>query len=265
MPLAQPATLPAQPTAPVLDCEPARLAVLAEMREAAAANAEARKALNPFLRGLEINTRARGGARVASEALFDENGNPVETRHVAVYHLDKAEFVKLMAASFRDLFDLSAVGLRMFFVVCELAQREPNKDEVRLNWRELATGFHFRGNTATPRPFDLSPFRAKQRSPVDGEGMRRVPRMAFYRGIADLIAAQIIAPQPDRKEWYWLNPARMWNGERVSFVRSFLASPEAQDIPEEERPRIRQSQQFEPAARSRKITARGAERRGGVD
>lgn len=187
--------------------------------------------LNPFLDGLRIETRTRStGELLESETVFNADGEAVETRHYLTSYIDRAEFVKVLSRSYCDLFGLGAAGLRMFWYLCETAQRAPGKSEVYLYWREV---IEFKGEARTG----------------DGRGNSTISKSAFYDGLKQLESAGFIA-RSARPHWYWLNPRRLWNGSRVSFVNT-LETDAVQHLDTTARPRV-----VKPEAKTAERSAR---------
>lgn len=194
-------------------------ALRADLATRATEAERARLAGNPFLKGLRVETRrTSAGDLLESEPVYDAAGQPVEVRHTLVRQLDRAQFVKVLARSYRELFDLGAAGLRLFWLVVERAQRAKGAHEVELYWREVVS---FDGDAHSG----------------EGAGDSRIGKTAFYKGLKELEAADFIARNPARPGWYWLNPARLWNGSRVSFVETLDADATAH-LSQAERPAV---------------------------
>lgn len=197
-----------------------------------------RQQQNPFLADLVIETRTRStGELLQSEAVYDEQGETVETRHYLTKHVDRAEFVKVLSRSYRDLFNLRAAGSRVFWYLAEMVQHAPGRDQIYLYWREV---IEFQGETKNG----------------EGRGNAKISKTAFYEGLKQLEAAGFVARQ-SRPHWYWLNPRRLWNGSRVSFVNTLDAS-ELGHLDPARRPKVVKPQ---PKQANKQERTRGARRR----
>ena len=186
-------------------------------------------AQNPFLAELLIETRTRStGELLQSEAVYDDAGQLLETRHYLTKSVDRAEFVKVLSRSYRDLFELGKAGQRMFWYLVEVVQRSPCSDEIYLYWRKV---IEFNGDTRTR----------------NGKGTSRISKAAFYDGIKQLQAAGFIARQ-DRPHFFWLNPRRLWNGSRVSFVETLQAGDIGHLTPDE-KPKVMKPGEKKPRAK----------------
>jgi hypothetical protein len=213
---------------------PTLAAVMDELRQRAEVAERARLDRNPFLRCLSVETRTRTtGELLESEAVYNDAGEQVETRHYLTKQVDRAEFVKLLSRSYRDLFDLGKAGLRMFWYLAEAVQRAPGKSEIYLYWRSVV---EFKGEVKTG----------------EGQGTSRISKSAFYDGLKQLENAGFIARQ-DRPHWFWLNPRRLWNGSRVAFVNT-LTTEDIDHLAETEKPRVVKPEPKKPARAKRNRT-----------
>lgn len=193
-------------------------AVMDELRQRAEVAERARLDRNPFLRCLAVETRTRTtGELLESEAVYNDAGEQVETRHYLTKQVDRAEFVKVLSRSYRDLFDLGKAGLRMFWYLVEAVQRAPGKPEIYLYWRSVV---EFKGEVKSG----------------EGKGTSKISKSAFYDGLKQLENAGFIARQ-DRPHWFWLNPRRLWNGSRIAFINT-LTTSEMEHIADADRPRV---------------------------
>lgn len=148
---------------------------------------------NPFAGVLEIATKRQREALLRSKAeqVSGEDRALLEVNEVR--QVDKAAFVKIFRAALRAAFDLPAAGSRVFFLA--LALLETGADAVDLTWRAEWT-------------------------PAGVDAPLALSRVTLWRGITALVAAGFLAPSttPGR---YWVNPARMFAGDRVRLVREY--------------------------------------------
>jgi hypothetical protein len=213
---------------------PALAAVMDGLRQQAKVAERARLDRNPFLRCLAVETRTRTtGELLESEAVYNDAGEQVETRHYLTKQVDRAEFVKVLSRSYRDLFDLGKAGLRMFWYLVEAIQRAPGKPEIYLYWRSVV---EFKGEVKSG----------------EGKGTSKISKSAFYDGLKQLENAGFIARQ-DRPHWFWLNPRRLWNGSRVAFI-NMLTMAQVEHMADDEKPRVVKPEAKKP--RSRRVRAK---------
>lgn len=166
---------------------------------------------NPFVAALTVEAKPfRAGSASLLEQRVDEDG--LETLEaVSVRYVDKAAFAKVFKSALRLAFDLPAGGARVFFLL--LASLEPGQDEVEMAWRE--TGWMVRGSDV---PMTL-------------------PYSTYYRGLGQLIDAGFLAPSARGTHWFWVNPERVFAGDRVRLVRDYQLGKRGK-VPRDEQPRV---------------------------
>lgn len=181
-----------EPSALLTSLDPAALG----LRPAKEAKPEAtRHASNPFAESLTIQTKSYRAATLDSTTLEAEQGERVALEHQEIHYVDKAEFTKIFRHALRSMFDLPRAGARVFFLL--LTQLRPGVEEVLLPW-------------------------AKNGWTVPGESEPlMLPHATFFRGRSDLVKAGFLAPSVRGAAWFWLNPERLYCGDRVRLVREY--------------------------------------------
>lgn len=152
--------------------------------------------LNPFCfeTELKIETRkknltvSRGTELIerkdASRSYF---ANIVHTQEV-----DKEEFIKLYTSQIKAYFDLTKTAYKVFFIFLRIYQDAIGKDHFYLSCK-------------------------KAMSLAEKIDHFVLSESIFYRGVKELIEKRIIA-KTNEKNWYFINPAIIFNGDRARFV-----------------------------------------------
>ena len=168
--------------------------------------------LNPFCfeTELKIETRkknltvSRGTELIerkdASRSYF---ANIVHTQEV-----DKEEFIKLYTSQIKSYFDLTKTAYKVFFIFLRIYQDAIGKDHFYLSCK-------------------------KAMSLAEKIDHFVLSESIFYRGIKELIEKRIIA-KTNEKNWYFINPAIVFNGDRARFVSEIIKKKEVM----EEQPEI---------------------------
>jgi hypothetical protein len=148
---------------------------------------------NPFLDGLNLTTRRRATHR-AEQEFAEFKGEAMEIS--VVKFVDKEQFVKVLMKGLKQGFTLNRAGQEMFWILMNLiAEEAMGKDEIYIPYMER---FTFKDGTVSP-PLSTT---------------------KFYDGLESLRTAGFIAKHR-RRGWYWINPAMVWNGDRVRFVEEY--------------------------------------------
>jgi len=105
--------------------------------------------------------------------------------------VDATQFVKLFVGGVRALKDLSPAGTRVFEVLYR---------EVQQNRDALSVSLHFDMADQLTNPMSLA---------------------TFKRGLKELVAKGFLAASK-RTNIYWLNPAYIWNGDRLVIGASYI-------------------------------------------
>lgn len=152
---------------------------------------------NPFL--MEASHNTKGGVRkiegrtedrlmVVSEDTGERLGGAGFFKFEEV---DKTQFIKLYVNGVKAITELSSAGTKVFEVLYREVQNNKDNDKVFL-------------------AFDL----------VD-QNLVKIARATFYRGMRELINKNFIA-ETTVVNCYYINPDYIFNGDRLSFVKSYV-------------------------------------------
>jgi hypothetical protein len=141
--------------------------------------------------------------------LINNGTGEVFGTHVTTYKkVDGEQFVKLFTANIALTFDLSGAGIKAFSVLLWAVQNKAlSKDEVDLD--VLALGEFTEAHRGKEPPLKLS-------------------QATFWRGLAELVKAQIIA-KTMRQGRYFINPNFIFNGDRIAFTTIIERSKKNRD------------------------------------
>lgn len=158
---------------------------------------------NPFISDAVANTKTgvkrvsgKGGERmmVIAEGTGEYIG---PAGFYQAEEVDKSKFIKLFVNGVKAFKDLSNAGTRVFELLYNEMQEKINSDKVYLSY-----------------------------SGLDASVMSQA---TFTRGMRELIDKRFIAPMSS-VSWYYVNPDFVWNGDRLSFVKSYrMASSKPKD------------------------------------
>lgn len=157
---------------------------------------------NPFLEGMLIPVKGKqvklSKLGKDDNVLINQDTGEVLGTHVTTYKkVDGEQFVKLFTANIALTFDLSSAGIKAFSVLLWTVQNKAlSKDEVDLDL------------------LVLDEFTEAHRGK---EPPLRLSQATFWRGLAELVKAQIIA-KTLRQGRYFINPNFIFNGDRVAFT-----------------------------------------------
>ena len=171
----------------------------------------ARHASNPFAEGLTIQTKSYRAATLDSTTLEPEQGERKALEHQEIHFVDRAEFTKIFRHALRAMFDLPFAGSRVLVLL--LTQLRPGVEEVWLPWAK--DGW----TTGEGDPLSL-------------------PYSTFFRGRADLVKAGFLAPSARGAAWFWVNPARLYSGDRVRLVREYRVGKRGDASGDAPQPRV---------------------------
>ncbi|EAT4593609.1 hypothetical protein M8D54_005111 [Salmonella enterica] len=161
--------------------------------------------LNPFCfeTELKIETRKKNLTVSRGTELIERKdtsksyfANIVHTQEV-----DKEEFIKLYTSQIKAYFDLTKTAYKVFFIFLRIYQDAIGKDHFYLSCK-------------------------KAMSLAEKIDHFVLSESIFYRGIKELIEKRIIA-KTNEKNWYFINPAIVFNGDRARFVSEIIKKKEA--------------------------------------
>lgn len=173
---------------------------------------------NPFVEDMVVPIR---GQKVQlsklgkdDNVLVNQTTGEVQGTHITTYkRVDAEQFVKLFTANIALTFDLRAAGIKAFNVLVWILQNKSiSKDLVPLD------------------KFALDEFLTAH---DDRSPKIKLSQPTFWRGLAELEAAQIIAKHL-RQGWYFINPNFVFNGDRIAFttvIESNKRKEKQQELP----------------------------------
>lgn len=165
--------------------------------------------LNPFCfeQEIKIETKKRTLTVSRGTELVEKNTtNTVKTdashfsNIVQTKEVDKEEFIKLYTSQVRAYFDLTKTAYKVFFIFLCIYQDAIGKDFVYLSCKK-----------AMNLSLKIDQF-------ILSESI-------FYRGIKELIENKILA-KTNEKNWYFINPAIVFNGDRARFISEIVKKKE---------------------------------------
>lgn len=167
--------------------------------------------LNPFCFETEINIETRKRNLTVSRGTeLIERKDTSKTYFANIVHtqeVDKEEFIKLYTSQIKAYFDLTKTAYKVFFILLRIYQDAIGKDHFYLSCK-------------------------KAMSLAEKIDHFVLSESIFYRGIKELIEKRIIA-KTNEKNWYFINPAIVFNGDRARFVSEIVKKKETmEDQPE---------------------------------
>lgn len=159
---------------------------------------------NPFLLPAVENTKS-GSKRVTSNKdklliISEKTGEQLAGAGFFHYQeVDKTQFLKLYVNGVKALTELSSSGTKVFEVLYRTVQDNINKDTIFL-------------------AFDL----------ID-QNIVTISESTFYRGMKELIEKKFIA-ETTTQNLYFINPDFLFNGDRLSFVKTFIKKNDPKKI-----------------------------------
>ncbi len=165
---------------------------------------------NPFLKGTaELATLGtRKVCEKADRALIVVDRDTGEFQGMAGFwykqEVDKTQFVKVFAEGLREITDMKSAGLKVFQIIYGVLMEKPNQDSIFLN-------------------YDLLENEVKE---------LKLSQSTFFRGINECINHNIIAPSV-AQNFYFVNPAYIYNGNRVTRIHEYILKSENGELDEQ--------------------------------
>lgn len=168
--------------------------------------------LNPFCfeTELKIETRKKNLTVSRGTELIEkkDTGKSYFANIVHTQEVDKEEFIKLYTSQIKAYFDLTKTAYKVFFIFLRIYQDAIGKDHFYLSCK-------------------------KAMSLAEKIDHFVLSESIFYRGIKELIEKRIIA-KTNEKNWYFINPAIVFNGDRARFVSEIRKKKETIEIERDE-------------------------------
>lgn len=124
--------------------------------------------------------------------------------------VDRQTFVKMFTSDISMMLGLSPTAARIFFVIIHEIQQVKNTDKVSIS--------HSLINEFIDRAIDDLPDFIDPKSVK----LNKFGRTAYYRAMAELMENDIIAPCSLSRDTYWINPARLFNGDRILLAKQYI-------------------------------------------
>ncbi|HCB1501141.1 TPA: hypothetical protein MYO83_004037 [Klebsiella michiganensis] len=163
--------------------------------------------LNPFCFETEIRIETRKKNLTVSRGTeLIERKDTSKSYFANIVHtqeVDKEEFIKLYTSQIKAYFDLTKTAYKVFFIFLRIYQDAIGKDHFYLSCK-------------------------KAMSLAEKIDHFVLSESIFYRGIKELIEKRIIA-KTNEKNWYFINPAIVFNGDRARFVSEIIKKKEAME------------------------------------
>lgn len=160
--------------------------------------------LNPFCFETEIKIETRKKNLTVSRGTeLIEKKDTSKSYFANIVHtqeVDKEEFIKLYTSQIKAYFDLTKTAYKVFFIFLRIYQDAIGKDHFYLSCK-------------------------KAMSLAEKIDHFVLSESIFYRGIKELIEKRIIA-KTNEKNWYFINPAIVFNGDRARFVSEIIKKKE---------------------------------------
>jgi hypothetical protein len=175
---------------------------------------EERYEVNPFLSEMVVKTknqkvRVSNSAKLNDETWINNTTGELATTQLYTYkEVDETQFVKLFTQNIGLVFNLTAAGIKALTVLVFVMQEQVRKDVITLDYEVTLKNFLGRNPN-----LELS-------------------KQYFYRGVKELILAQIIAKHRKKGD-YFINPNFVFNGDRLLFVNAIRKKPKTNKIAED--------------------------------
>ena len=157
--------------------------------------------VNPFVENLQIKKSGKRvsvtpfGSDADKQVLVNQATGEIKGTHVTTFKtVDSEQFVKLFTQNIALTFGLGAAGIKAFNLLIYAIQKEPRKDQVRLDGYIL-----------------------KEFLDLEQHKKLKLSTPTFMRGIKELEKAHIVA-KTLHKSIYFVNPAFVFNGDRIAFT-----------------------------------------------
>ncbi|WP_318372725.1 hypothetical protein [Enterobacter sp.] len=168
--------------------------------------------LNPFCFDTELKIETRKKNLTVSRGTeLVERKDTSKSYFANIVHtqeVDKEEFIKLYTSQIKAYFDLTKTAYKVFFIFFRIYQDAIGKDHFYLSCK-------------------------KAMSLAEKIDHFVLSESIFYRGIKELIEKRIIA-KTNEKNWYFINPAIVFNGDRARFVSEIIKKKETIKIERDE-------------------------------
>lgn len=147
---------------------------------------------NPFIISMTTRTKRITNKR-GDMMLIDKDTGEIQSSIAGFWEaeeVDSTKFVKLFIQGVKALKELTSAGTKVFEVLYLRVQENIGKDQIYM-------AFSFVDQALTP-----------------------MSNATYKRGLSELIEKSFIAATTNQG-WYWLNPSFIWNGDRLTFLKTY--------------------------------------------
>jgi hypothetical protein len=154
---------------------------------------------NPYMQGSEpiVSTRTKRITNNQGNYMVKSDSGEVVASIAGFWQaeeVDSTKFLKLYVNGVKAFSGLSTKGTKVFELMYYEMQKEIGKDKIYLNF-----------NAIDPHI--------------------KIAKTTFYDGISELVEKKFLAPTTF-PHWFWVNPDYIWNGDRLSFVKTYIRKEE---------------------------------------
>ncbi|NJL53098.1 MAG: replication protein [Hydrococcus sp. SU_1_0] len=158
---------------------------------------------NPYMPNLAINHKKVINKR-GDMILVKADTGEIQSQVAGFWEaqeVDSTQFVKLFAAGMKKLKDLKSPGVKVLEILYLIVKENKDKDRIFMNFRNV---------DQIITPMSLA---------------------TFTRGVKELVDCEFIAPSPD-VSWFWINPTCFFNGDRLTFAKTYYLKDTAPPLKE---------------------------------
>ena len=157
---------------------------------------------NPYMQGSEpiVSTRTKRITNNQGNYMVKSDSGEVVASIAGFWQaeeVDSTKFLKLYVNGVKAFSNLSTKGTKVFELMYYEMQKEIGKDKIYLNF-----------NAIDPHI--------------------KIAKTTFYDGISELVEKKFLAPTL-LPHWFWVNPDYIWNGDRLSFVKTYVKKQEQKE------------------------------------
>jgi hypothetical protein len=132
--------------------------------------------------------------------------------------IDRQEFVKLFTGEISRLMGLSPTAQRIFLVFLAEMQRFKDTDRIHVTLGLINEMIEREGKRLHNSFIKLKP----------------MGKSSYYNAMTELLMHDIIAPCGISRDFYWVNPAKLFNGSRITLVEQYIINENKQELLEHE-------------------------------
>lgn len=172
---------------------------------------------NPFIMSASNNTNS-GVRRIStgSDKLMVVNENTGEYLGGAGFfqyqEVDKTQFLKLYVNGVKAITELSSAGTKVFEILYRTMQEQKDTDTILMSYDIVDTT------------------------------IVKISRTTYFKGMKELVEKNFIA-ETMIQNYYFINPDFIFNGDRLSFVKSYIIAGSKQKYKKEKNKAIDELQQ----------------------